>query len=202
MSDEAVAEFTKITHASRADALIWLAQHDNDVGAAAAAYLKRGRKPREYYVGGDSHSGIAVLAGPEDGTIPDGPAAPPPPPPDPFAGKGRSLGAGAPPPPRPPPAAAAAPAPAGPVKPVKTDYSTGRAKTRIRFELPGQPPMVLTVDLTATVGDLRRYFVENYPPAAGHEIAMAVVTPPQELTDDSATVEEAKLKMAMIRCVW
>jgi hypothetical protein len=196
MTEEQISEFVTATKASRVDAAIWLAKFNNDVGAAAAEFLKKGRKPREYFVGGGSHSGIAVLAGPEDGTLPEVPVRPPPPPPvDPFAGKGRSLGGGPASPPR--------PAATGPIAPVKTDYSTpGAPRTRVRFEIPNQQPLVLWVNLNATVADLKTYFIENYPPAEGRDVKLSAAAPPKELTDDSATVESAGLKMAMLRCSW
>jgi hypothetical protein len=203
MTEAQIEEFVVITKASRVDAAIWLAKYDNDVGAAAAAYLKGNRKPREFFVGGGSHSGIAVLAAPEDGTLPEVETRPPPPPPvDRFAGKGRSLGGAL------PPAGtgtgAGAPTPTtGPITPVKTDYSTaGAPRTRVRFEMPGQGPLILWVNLNATVGDLKAYFIENYAPAAGHDVTLTVTAPPKELTDDTATVEAAGLKMAMLRCLW
>jgi hypothetical protein len=195
MSAEQVSEFVRITKGTRADAMIWLAKYDNDVGKASLAFMGQGPRGNEYYAGG-ARSGIAVLAGPEDGTVPENQyVKPKAPQPFQFVGSGRKLGDGSsgPPPPQ----------PAAPVRPAKTDYTTpGQPKTRVRFELPNAPPLMLWVNMSATVGDLKAYYAENYPQAAGHDLTLECVVPPKKLDDDSVSVEAAGLKMASLRCFW
>jgi UBX domain-containing protein 1 len=99
---------------------------------------------------------------------------------DPFSGGARKVGATA------PPAQASA------------DYSNGGSSTRIRFKLPDGQVLIITVNMTATVKDLKSYVRAKRPDFAHKTIKLELSFPAKALTDDQATVEAAGLKMAQV----
>jgi UBX domain-containing protein 1 len=113
---------------------------------------------------------------------------------DPWSGPSRSVNGQSAAPVKPPAAQVA------PAAPVKTNYQTqGAPGTRIRFQLQDGQVLQLSVNLSATVGDLRRYLTENRPELRGRALKLEVGLPVKVLTDNSATVEAEGLKMAQIR---
>ncbi|KAK8881072.1 hypothetical protein M9Y10_003800 [Tritrichomonas musculus] len=112
---------------------------------------------------------------------------------NPFSGNSRSLGSGsgsaqknqtAPPKQAPPP--------------TNTNFATpGQPSTKIRLQLPDQL-LMFTVNLSATVGNLKGYILQNRPDLRGKKLKLDLAYPPQALTDDNVTIEQAKLKMAQI----
>lgn len=110
---------------------------------------------------------------------------------NPFGGTSRSLGSGAPGPVTAPPKAA-------PSKPAVSNFATpGQPSTKIRIQLPDQL-LMLTVNMSATVGNLRGYILQNRPDLRGRKLKLDLMYPPQSLDDDNVTIEQAKLKMAQI----
>ena len=200
MSQEQIAEFIQITGATKEQASRYLHRNDFDVKKAVRAYYG-GRMPpsndaktnAEWYAGG-SKSGVAVISGNPDGFEPvplNNNNAPQPQPISHFTGTAHNIGGA------PKPAAASGPK----LVQVKTDYTTpGAPKTRIRVDLGNGSTLTLSLNLSATVGDIKQYIAENCPGADPNSIQLHVTMPPQALNDDSATVESANLKMAALKC--
>ncbi|OHT00286.1 hypothetical protein TRFO_33037 [Tritrichomonas foetus] len=184
MSDRIVGQFLAQSEMIRSK---YLSANNNDVEKAAAAFHKdtESKKINTYYAGG-SKSGVAVIApGGEDGVLPD---APPKPAVNVFAGSGHTLGQAAPP-------------PAQPQQGARTDYTTpGAPKTRVRFTFADNSNLMLSVNLAATIADLKTYVTENRPDAAGKPLTFLLTPMNTPLDDDTLTVEAGKLKMATIIC--
>lgn len=186
--DPIMAEFLAQPQATQQ---IYLIRNYNDARAAAEAFHRsREDKYNVYYAGG-TKSGVAVV-GPGDDC---GDATPlrraqQPKPKPAFAGAAHSIAAGAP----------SAPANALRVVPRRTDYAdAGAPRTRVKFSFGGGQSLVLSVNLSATVGDLRARVLENVDGSTGSLCMTALGRP---LTDDSATVESAGLKMANVQCTF
>ena len=113
---------------------------------------------------------------------------------NPFGGKAHSIASGKP---------AAAPPPsasnqAQPPKASKTDFVVqGKPSTKVRIKLQDQL-LMLSVNTTATIKDLKNYVLENRPDLRGKKLQLETVFPPQVLSNDAATIEQAGLKMAQI----
>lgn len=142
--------------------------------------VSRGMIPRELY-----KPGIEIDLELDDNREKD--YKPKPKPFNPFGGASHNLSSGKPSQP-----AAAPPAQA------QTNFATaGKPATKVRIQLSDQT-LILSVNTTATVGDLRNYILQNRPDLRGKRFKLDVAMPPQALTDDSVTIEAAKLKMAQI----
>ena len=167
----------------------YLFQNGNDTTKAALAFQRdhEAKKINTYYAGG-SKSGVAVIgAGGED--FDDKPYRPPPKEPvNVFAGSGHVLGSS--PPVQQPKSGSQ-----------RTDYTTpGAPKTRVRFTFSDNTNLMLSVNLAATIADLKSYIVENRPDAQGKDLKLLLTPMNTPLDDDSLTVEAGKLKMATILC--
>ena len=111
---------------------------------------------------------------------------------DPWSGTARKLNDG------PSPSAHQAP-PSAPLNPKKTNYADPQQpSTKVRVQMPNGI-IVLTVNTTATVGDLKRYIVENDPQLRYKRLQLSVQFPPRTLEDDSKTIAEENLKMTQIK---
>ncbi|OHT04755.1 hypothetical protein TRFO_06195 [Tritrichomonas foetus] len=147
--------------------------------------VSRGMIPREL-----QKSGVQLDVEIEDNREKD--YVPKPKPFNPFGGKAHTFGGGpsnkAAPPPRPSPQAGGG----------ETNFAVpGRPATKIRVQMPDQL-VTLSVNTSATIGDLKEYIMQNRPDFRGKKLKLDVAFPPQALTSDSVTVEQAKLKMAQI----
>jgi UBX domain-containing protein 1 len=105
---------------------------------------------------------------------------------DPSAGLSRSM-------------CPAKPPPVVPVEPVKTDFTTGGPSTRIRFQMPEGGNLVLTVDMTATIGDIKNFLRLNRPDFASKIVKLEVPFPLRTLGDEGETVEQAGVKMSQLK---
>lgn len=200
MSELKISQFIAATGGTRAHALYYVPQNNHDLEKAKEAFFKAtpeqrdaaSKKVNTYYAGGSS-SGVAMVMPGEEGAELTPVAVPlPAQPQQAFSGQARTLSGGS-------TAAPVTAAASGPFVAKRTDYTTPDSpKTRIRFELPTGQMLMLSVSLSATVGDLKGYILENYPDATG--LALRVVAPERLLDDDSATVDAAGLKMSMVRC--
>lgn len=174
----------------------FLLENDNDLKKAAQAFKfsSQSSKFNTFFAGG-SQSAVAVMGHDEGETLTPVETAPPPKPKfNAFAGPSHSIGAQS-------GQAMPAAAPHQHVPPKRTDYTTpGQPKTKVRFTFPDGSNLMLSVNLSATVGDLRNYIVENRPDAAGKTISLSLSPGNATLDDDSLTIEAGKLKMANIAC--
>jgi UBX domain-containing protein 1 len=157
--------------------------NDDPANAPFLASVQKGQIPREFY-----KPGVEIDLEVEDERESDYKAKPKPV--NPFGGQSRSMGGAAPA--KPPPPAAA------PAAPVKTNFASG-ASTKIRFQMPDGSNLVLTVDLTATIGDLKNYLRMNRPDFACKVVKLEVPFPLKTLADEKETVEQAGLKMSQLK---
>lgn len=155
--------------------------NDDPANSDFLASVSRGQVPRELY-----NPRMKVDVEVEDNRDKD--YKPPKVPVNPFAGKGHSLNDSAPP--KPAPAAA-------PSGPVRTDYSDGRASTKVRIQLPTGTLLTLTVAQAATIGELKQYIAENSGMNA-KTMKLKCTFPPKDLNDNSASIVGEGLKMATI----
>lgn len=171
----------------------FLQENDNDINKAAQAFhfSQQTGGYNTFYAGG-SQSAVAVMGHDDLNTTPVQKPAPKPKP-DPFSGPSHSFGSQA--------GNAQPAAPAQHIPPKRTDYTTpGQPKTKVRFSFPDGSNLMLQVNLSATVGDLRSYIAENRPDAQGKAIKLSLSPGNATLDDDSLTIEAGKLKMANITC--
>ncbi|KAK8852454.1 hypothetical protein M9Y10_017430 [Tritrichomonas musculus] len=194
MSDKIIADFLSQPENIRQKYLI---ENGNDIKKAATAFSleKETKKFNTFYAGG-SQSAVAVM-GHDDMdqayTQPEKPA--PKQPVNAFTGPSHSIGSGS--------AQAPPPAQRQNIPPKRTDYTTpGQPKTKVRFTFPDGSNLMLAVNLSATVGDLRSYIAENRPDVEGKAIKLCVSPGNTSLDDDSLTIEAGKLKMANIACIY
>ena len=189
MTEKAIAEFRAQPESVQKN---YLQRHLNNVEKAALAYQQDHPKQNTYYTGG-AQSGLAVLAPPDDDSqLPQEEAPKPKEKPNYFAGPSHSLNSGNP-----------APGPQSqPIAPKRTDYTTpGAPKTKVRITFPDGQVLMLAVNLSATVADLKTYIAENRPDAQGKAISLNL-TPANTPLDDSLTIEAGKLKMANMACTY
>ncbi|KAH0790489.1 NSFL1 cofactor p47 isoform X3 [Histomonas meleagridis] len=86
-----------------------------------------------------------------------------------------------------------------PLKPTKTNYADpDLPSTKVRIQLPNGI-IVLSVNMNATVGDLKRYVIENDPQLRGKRLQLSVQFPPRVLSEDFKTVAEENLKMTQLK---
>ena len=90
---------------------------------------------------------------------------------------------------------------AKPTGPVRNNYvDPSKPSTKVKLQLPnGQ--LMLSVNTTATVRDLKSYIYENNPQLKYKELKLSTVFPPREITDDNQTIEQAGLKMSQIKVI-
>ncbi|KAH0786813.1 NSFL1 cofactor p47 [Histomonas meleagridis] len=169
---------------------IYLIQNGDDLEKAAIAYHnEKSKKYNTYYAGG-SKSGVAVIApGAEGAEEPPMKVQPVQKPAPSFTGTAHTLGS-----------QTTQTQAQAQIKPVKTDYSTpGEPKTRIRLSFGNNQNLILSVNMSATIRDIKSYIIENVPSSA--EKTITLVSLGKTLTDDAASVESAGLKMANINCM-
>lgn len=161
--------------------------NDDPANAEFLAAVEKGQVPRELMNGRQ-----AVDVEVDDQREKDFKA--PPKPFNPFQGKGYSIGDGTA---RPAPAAMPAAAPAG--NQSKSFASGGEPTTKLRVLLPDRSVLTLTVNLSATIGDVKNYISQLSPQHRPSTLKLRVAVPPRELNDNSATVQSEGLKMAQIQ---
>jgi len=178
MSSEQIEEFIQATNSDRHMASRYLQKNNFDVQKAIREFFGGrmpsgdSKGPSTWYAGG-SRSGVAVVSND-----------------DPHNDQEVSL------PPEPIKPLSEGPKP---IRPANTDYSTaGSSKTRIRFEIENLPALTLTVNMSATVGELKEFVIANRPVLAEKPLRL-VLKPNTELDNDNLTVEDGKMKMAQIQ---
>lgn len=194
MSEEQIQEFmSRADNCTRQMAAKYLQSNNYDIEKALRSYYG-GRPPPpkgkavEWYAGGSETDGsLAVLAAPEDiqkYTPLDGS--------QPQQQQSQPVA----------PTVIRQQPPAQLVVP-NTDYSIqGQPKTKVRieFEDPTLPPITITLSMSHTIADLKKFLTYNRPTLQDKEINFVVKQGNRPLTDDSQTVEQANLKMAMLKC--
>lgn len=191
MSDKIIGEFLAQPENIRQR---YLAENGNDLKRAAEAFqLEQGSKKFNTFFAGGSQSAVAVMGHDEAEQCTPIERPAPKPKANPFSGPSHSFGAQG--------GQQMPSAPAQHVPPKRTDYTTpGQPKTKVRFTFPDGSNLMLAVNLSATVGDLRAYIAENRPDAQGKTIQLSLSPGNATLDDDSLTIEAGKLKMANIAC--
>lgn len=88
---------------------------------------------------------------------------------------------------------------AAPLAGARTNFADpSKPTTKVKVQLTnGQ--LLLIVNTTATVRDLKSYIIQNQPQLKYSGVRLAVAFPPREITDDNLTIEQAGLKMAQVK---
>lgn len=196
MSDDKAQEFINATGTDRYTASKYLQRNFNDVRKAIEEYQNENKptpiqgRPKEtqWYAGG-SKSGIAMLA---PGTVDPNESVPYQPKQLPesqpqFQGNSHSLGGGV------STQTANTPQPS-----ISTDLTTpGEAVWRVRLEIPGQPPKVITVSPSTTVGKIREFAAAFT--GLGADVSLTNTADHRILEDNNATAQSESLRMASLR---
>lgn len=159
--------------------------NDDPVNQEFLQAVSRGMIPREL-----QKPGVELDVEIEDNR--DSDYKPKPKPFNPFEGNSRSLGS------KPSGATSKPAAPPSKQAPINSNFATaGQPSTKVRIQLPDQL-LMFTVNLSATVGNLKGYILQNRPDLRKNKLVLNVAYPPQTLNDDNVTIEQGKLKMAQI----
>lgn len=112
---------------------------------------------------------------------------------NPFAGQSRTLGDAV-------PQQKPQPAPTGavPANQTKSFADAGQPTTKLRIKFNDSSMLTLTVNQSATIGDVKKYISQCRPEYRPSSIKLKVNMPPKELNNDSATILDEGLKMAQI----
>ena len=70
--------------------------------------------------------------------------------------------------------------------------------TKIQVRLADGTKLIIILNLTNTINDLRMYIVNSRPNYAASPFSLSTSFPPKELTDEHLTIEEAKLQGAVV----
>lgn len=171
---------------------IYLIKNHDDVRKAAEAFHKNKSDKYNIYYAGGSKSGVAVIGPGDDCCESATPIKRQEPAKSAYSGCGHSLSS----------SKLTEKQNSGiTVLKKKTDYSgIGQPKTRIKFTFGNNQFLILTVDLSTTISDLKSHVIENVSGIEGKSIHMTIMG--RELSNDNSTVEAEGLKMSNVQCTF
>jgi len=161
-------------------------QNDDPANADFLDSCSKGRIPKELYKPGMGIDVAIEDRREKEYVKPKVPA-------NPFAGNGRSMD-GVKPIAKPP-----APSPVVNNEPRRTNFvAQGQQSTKIRVQYTSGTLVTLTVPVTSTILELKRFICENNPSLNVHKLTLSTTLPMKELNNLDATIQSENLRMAMI----